>query len=197
MSEWQELAVEDEKTREAKRAALWGEDKWKPQEPKNPAAMSGPAVLKLLDYPHAPNGQPLPTARWVEPPSLPPTASTEEHSAFQAFRHRLYEAFQADAGDYEGRRTFWVTLPTRMKNQLAADVHNLKQPEDTPWWKVSCVTDGQQPDVYLCAADPVTATQVYRELYGIISVTPQPNGESGLVAVAYLPPHEGNGHTQV
>jgi hypothetical protein len=197
MSEWQELAVEDEKTRQAKRAALWGEDRWKPQEPKSPAAVSPPAVLNLLNYPHAANGQPLETSRFAEPPPPPPGASDQEHSHFQAYRHRIYQEFLAGEGSDRARWNFWVGLKTPVKNQLAADVHNLKQPEGTPWWRVSTVTNGEQPDVYLRAADPVTATLVYRELYGLIFVPQQPSGESGVVAVACAPPaHEGNGHAE-
>jgi hypothetical protein len=166
----EEAGLTDEQRRDADAIRIYGRDEpkvkplqWEPGRP------SDPRVLRLLNHPHAPNGQPLPPGRFQEPPPAPPKANDAELAAHQGRRFRLYSQWLEDDDSYMNRFRFWVGLDAGSKSQLAADAMFGK--EDAPSWLCSC-TDGSQPPLVLKAADEHVAKQRYKQLTGILSIQP-------------------------
>src|SRR5262245_17003099 len=115
-------ALTDEERRQVALRSLWGDVEWKPRPSQwQPGAPSDPAVLRLLDFAHAPNGQPLPPGRFREPIPPGPSASEQEIGAYAALRHRLAEQHKADDESHMVRFHYWIGLDPALKTQLAAD----------------------------------------------------------------------------
>jgi hypothetical protein len=151
-----------------------------------PGAPSSPEVLRLLDYPHAANGQPLPPRRPQEPVPPGPHASDAELAAHAGRRHRTFYQYGLDEELFMDRFRYWVGLDVCQKSQLAADVQFGK--EESPQWTVHVPADPAQPPLVLRAPDELTACRRYKALCGITAAGQLLGQESEpVVAVRFEP----------
>jgi hypothetical protein len=182
-----ELTAEERRRAEVKR--LWGEKEWEAPPPLWQApTFSSPEVLKLLDGPHADNGQPLGEGPFLEPPAPPPGASDQQIVAWTGLRHRLYEQYLAGIKNERARFAYWCGLDAATRFQLAADVLNRRQPEGTPAWACSVPDDPTQPPALLLGPDEHAVRRVYKQLLGILTIPASP--ASGYSEPLQVVPHQ-------
>jgi hypothetical protein len=164
--------LSDADARVAERRALWG-DPVPEQKPLQwqPGAPSHPGVLRLLEFPHAANGQPLPVGRFQEPPPPGPHATDADLAAYAGRRHRAYLAWQEADDNHMQRFRFWVGLDVAQKTQLAADCQFPAAAGETPFL-CTCVADPAVPPVVLHAPNGHEARVRYMRLTGIRNFTP-------------------------
>jgi hypothetical protein len=150
--------------RQAEARALVGKDEERIKTPYyRAAAFSPPEVLRLLDYAHAKNGQPLqPPA--LKFPRLPVDASAEALLAYANKREVLLAQVTEETEGFMARFRFWAGCDAQTKSQLAADAaFNLREP-NSPAWSVSIAQDPICPNLVIRAESATLARIRYSEL---------------------------------
>jgi hypothetical protein len=143
-----------------------------------PAAFSPPEVLKLLDFAHAQNGQPI-QPKVPKVPPMPLGATREDLLLYAAERDQLLGPMNEETEHYFDRFRFWAGCDAQVKSQLAADAtFNLKEP-NAPAWSVSIPNDPIQPNLVIRAESAQLARIRYAELCGLwAEPAPTPGGSS-------------------
>jgi hypothetical protein len=136
---------------------------------------SKPEVLRLLDYAHAPNGQPLqpPLPRIPRPPA---DATSEALLAYANKREVLLAQVSEESEGFMARFRFWAGCDAQTKTQLAADAQfNLREP-NSPAWRVSLVNDPVCPNLVIRAESAALSRIRAVELLGLWAEPAPVNG---------------------
>jgi hypothetical protein len=169
-----DLSPEQRRKAEAQLLVGKGEDRVRESIYQSPG-FSKPEVLRLLNYEHAKNGQPIPP-RPPKIPSAPLGASHEELLAYTVERDRLLGRVTEATENYMARFRYWASLDSQLKTQLAADAQFNIAEADKPAWSVSLPADPVAPRLIIRAESAALARIRAVELLGLWAEPAPANG---------------------